>query len=376
MSAHLEGELASLDARLLARLSARGFDAARLSAWAASLGGDPSAKNRLRGQLEPLAEGELAALPPEGSAAHPELAANGRAALERGQVALAVLAGGLATRMGGVVKALVEAIDGVSFLDLRAAELAVLAERHGAAPPMWLMTSEATHAPICAALEGRPDRERLAAFEQCVSLRLSPEGALFRSDGDVSPYATGHGDLPDALRKSGLLAEFLARGGRWVWISNLDNLGASVDPAILGHHIASGAEVTAELVPKHPGDVGGGPVRCDGRAIIAEHLRLPPDFPHHRVPVFNTNTFLVDARALFELTMSFTFVEVRKTVGGSVAVQFERLLGEITTALTTNMLRVPRQGDKSRFIPAKSREDLVVIADDVKRIARERRLLG
>ena len=40
------------------------------------------------------------------------LEALGAAALERGEVGLVVLAGGMATRMGGVVKALVEAVDG------------------------------------------------------------------------------------------------------------------------------------------------------------------------------------------------------------------------------------------------------------------------
>ena len=39
-----------------------------------------------------------------------------------------------------------------------------------------------------------------------MSLRLAADGSLFRDDrGDPSPYATGHGDLPDALAESGAL---------------------------------------------------------------------------------------------------------------------------------------------------------------------------
>ncbi|MSP25201.1 MAG: hypothetical protein EXR75_08560 [Myxococcales bacterium] len=375
MSAGLGEELGSLDDALVRRLATRGFDSERLCAWALGLGGDRVERNRLRGVLEPLAPHELAKLPPVDSAAYAEFSQTGRAALEAGQLAICVLAGGMATRMGGVVKALVEATEGITFLALRAAELALLAERHGTAPPMWLMTSEATHALICAELARHHAEAPLAAFEQLVSLRLTPDGALFRKDGEVSVYATGHGDLPDALRASGLLDAFLARGGRWVWISNLDNLGASVDMAILGHHIASGAEVTAELVVKHAGDVGGGPVRCDGRPIIAEHFRLPADFPHERVPVFNTNTFLIDARALRDLAMAWTYVEVRKQVGGREAVQFERLLGELTSALTTSMLEVSRQGPTSRFLPVKTEADRKGLEADVMRLARERRLL-
>ena len=60
-----------------------------------------------------------------------------------------------------------------------------------------------------------------------MSLRLTPAGELYFEDGKPSPYATGHGDLPEALRKSGLLERFLAsRGDGYVWIANLDNLGA------------------------------------------------------------------------------------------------------------------------------------------------------
>jgi len=54
--------------------------------------------------------------------------------------------------MGGVVKALVEAFDGVSFLQLRLNENATWSRRAGSPVPLWLMTSEATEAPIREAL--------------------------------------------------------------------------------------------------------------------------------------------------------------------------------------------------------------------------------
>jgi len=72
----------------------------------------------------------------------------GRAALRAGQVALVVLAGGMATRMGGVVKALVEALPGKTFLELRLREIEALERTYGVAPPLWLMTSHSTEEPI------------------------------------------------------------------------------------------------------------------------------------------------------------------------------------------------------------------------------------
>ena len=91
------------------------------------------------------------------------------------------------------------------------------------------MTSDATEGPTRAALarSGRA-RRTCATFTQDLGLRLTREGALFLGDdGQPSTYAPGHGDLPDALRRSGLLSAFVAGGGKYVWIANLDNLGAA-----------------------------------------------------------------------------------------------------------------------------------------------------
>ena len=287
----------------------------------------------------------------------------GARALAAGELAVCVLAGGMATRMGGVVKALVEVEPGRTFLDLRLAERAHVAAEHGVAPPLWLMTSEPTEGPIAAALATHPQADdAVATFEQLVSLRLDPDGGLFLTDDQPSVYATGHGDLPDALQAAGLLDRFIAAGGRYVWICNLDNVGATVDPTILGGHIASGAELTVELVDKRGGDQGGGPVLHEGEPMICEHFRLPRDFAADSVTVFNTNTFIVNAEALRRVAgpdgMQWTFVEVHKDVGGRKAVQFERLLGEVTTALRPRLLRVSRDEPHSRVVPVKSNDDL------------------
>ena len=42
-------------------------------------------------------------------------------------------------------------------------------------------------------------------------------------------YPPGHGDLYESLVKSGLLDEFITEGRDIVFISNIDNLGATVD---------------------------------------------------------------------------------------------------------------------------------------------------
>jgi UTP--glucose-1-phosphate uridylyltransferase len=194
--------------------------------------------------------------------------------------------------------------------------------------------------------------------------------------GKPSSYATGHGDLVDAIRRSGLLRSFRQAGGRYVWIANLDNLGASIDPTILGAFIASASEVMVEVCEKAHGDKGGVPVHAEGRLQVLEEFRLPREFDASTVRVFNTNTFLVRADALESIEVPWSWFEVEKKVDGRVAIQFERLLQELTGALSATYIRVPREGPASRFLPVKDHDELARRQGDIASVARERGMLA
>jgi len=372
----LHEQLATLPEDLSARLRARGFEPAQLEAWAKTIGVDRDKRNRLAGAVEPPYPGDVTDLPDEGNEDHARFTARGIEALKSGEVALCLLAGGMATRMGGVVKSLVEALPGHTFLQLRLAENASGTRLSGKRLPLWMMTSEGTDGPIRAALGDLLDPDYLTTFEQNVSLRLTPGGDLLRDEhGHPSVYSTGHGDLPDALRRSGLLQRFLDRGGKTVWIANIDNLGATVDPTVLGFHLSHGAPATVEVVEKVGTDRGGVPVRWEGRPIITEEFRLPLGFDPAQVRVFNTNTFLVSAAALQSLAMEWTYVEVEKKIGDARAVQFERILGELTATLEPRFIKVPRTGGGSRFLPVKDVPELSLRRPEIELIAQERGMI-
>ncbi len=355
----LATELAALDPGTRQVLDRGGFSDERLLDWAGRLLHAGPDANRVRGAVEPPAPGDVVPLPERNSDAGRRLIALGMEAMSRGELALVVLAGGMATRMGGVVKALVDAVPGVTFLDARLAEREHWEARAGAPLPMLLMTSHATAGPIEEALAGRDAGGRVSTFTQGASLRLTPEGSLFREDdGRPSIHATGHGDLPDAMARSGAAARLREAGVKVLWLANLDNLGAAVDPLVLGWHLERGAPLTVEVVEKWAGDHGGIPARVDGRPVVLESFRLPAGFDEDAVRVFNTNTFLVDAAAVDGIDPDWTWFRVDKTVDGRPAVQFERLVGELTSWLDSAYLLVPRSGPESRFIPAKDHAEL------------------
>jgi len=317
------------------------------------------AQNRLTGRVEPPEEGDLRALPPMGGDLRRELEQRGQEAMSRGEVAAVILAGGMATRFGGVVKAAVEVLEGASFLELKLRDIAAAAERCDANVPVFLMTSFATDEEITQMAESlSSERCPITTFPQLISLRLTPSGELFRdSKGALSPYAPGHGDLTFALRRSGLLQSFRQAGGRTLMMSNVDNLTATLDPAVIGAHLETGAALTAEMAPKEPGDKGGAPARVNGRAQIVEAFRFPEDFDQERIPVFNTNTFVLDAPSI-DAEFPLTWFAVRKSVDDRPAVQFERLVGELTAFVDPAFLRVERHGPDARFQPIKTPEDM------------------
>jgi UTP--glucose-1-phosphate uridylyltransferase len=367
----LAAQLAALPADIQKTLADCGFDAARLTRLALPLQQGVAADNLVKGVIAPPAPGDVVQLPDPGSAEYTRLEALGSAALQRGEYALVVLAGGMATRMGGVVKALVDALPGKSFLDLRLREVEVVRQRFGVQPPLWLMTSQSTDENIRQALGARRQGDSVATFLQELSLRLTPDGNLFLgADGRPSEHAPGHGDLPDALKRSGLLQRFVERGGRTLMMTNIDNMGGTLDPVILGFHLAHGLPVTSEVVDKLGSDRGGIPARVDGKPCVLEEFRIPPSFDPASVRVFNTNVFHFDARALLELEMPWTFFTVTKKVEGKPVIQFERLVNEVTSVLPTKYLHLPRTGEKSRFLPVKDNEELAARAAEIELVAR------
>jgi UTP--glucose-1-phosphate uridylyltransferase len=314
-----------------------------------------SASNAVKGVVESSREEDLVRLPEPGSGEWERAREEGIEAIRDGRVAQVVLAGGMATRFGSVVKGTVEALDRRSFLSWKLGETAALGEALGVEIPVALMTSfqtdDATRAHI--GTLGVPEP---LWFTQSVSLRLTEDGELFLAAGRPSPYTPGHGDLVSAIRSSGTLARLRERGVEHVSVSNVDNLGARIDPVVVGAHLLAGRPLTVEVAAKE-GDMGGAPARVDGRLGLLEGPQFPPDFDQERIRVFNTNSATIMLDAL-DRDFDLPWLHVRKQVDGRIAVQLERLYHQIAWHLPTTFLEVPRSGPYGRFFPIKEPEDL------------------
>jgi UTP--glucose-1-phosphate uridylyltransferase len=362
----------TIDATTKNDLARYGFDEASLARFAARVGDTGS--NAVKGTLTPPAADDVVTLPALGSAERRRLRDKGLELLRQKKVGVVILAGGMATRFGGVVKAVVPVLGERSFLQIKLDDLAALTRETGVAVPTYVMSSFATHERIQAHLVEK-GIAGVEVFPQLVSLRLTPDGGLFHNaDGTLSPYATGHGDLTFALRATGVLQRFREAGGTTLYMSNVDNLGATLDPAMVALHHELGAAITAEVVRKEKGDKGGAPARLDGVPQIVEGFRFPKAFDQDSIPVFNTNTFVLDAASV-DRDFDLPFYRVEKSVDGRTAIQFERLVGELTAFVPSKFVEVPRSGPDGRFLPAKDPEELARRLDDIAVVARSTRSL-
>ncbi len=316
-----------------------------------------------KGALEPPTASDLLDLPVPGSPEGRALAEQGEALLRAGKVARLVLAGGKATRFGGGVKGAVDVLPGESFLGLLLRDARAAGARYGKPVPFVIMSSDGSTELIREHLESRGLwGEDILVFEQGLSARLTPQGELYRGpDGKLSYYPPGHGDFFRAFRESGTLATLRGRGVEQLFFSNVDNLGASLDPRLIGLHARHKVDMTVEVTSRIGNDVAGAPVRGDGRVRLLEGFRFPKDAEPSRYPSISINSyfFTLGSRAMDVLGGEVPLVAylTTKKVDGRPVLQAEMVTGEATEALypsgapvlVTQYVRVPRAGPPGRF---------------------------
>jgi len=308
-------------------------------------------------------------------------------------VAVIKLNGGLATSMGlRSPKSLVQAREGRSFLDIIIGQTLSLRRRYGARLPLLLMDSEATREETLRALAAHPELgdDEPQDFLQSMIPKLDAD-TLAPVSWPHAPALEwcppGHGDVYGALASSGMLETLLEQGFRHAMISNADNLGATLDPRIPAHLAAEGINFLMEVVEGTEADRKGGHLarrRSDGRLLLRETAQTPPEDldsfrDYRRWRYYNTNNLWVDLRALAKAlrdndgVLELPLIINRKTVDprdpeSPPVLQLESAMGAaIGSFADAGLLLVPR----TRFVPVKTTDDLLVLRSDVYALSEE-----
>eukprot|EP01104_Vermistella_antarctica_P014187 TRINITY_DN4425_c0_g1_i1.p1 TRINITY_DN4425_c0_g1~~TRINITY_DN4425_c0_g1_i1.p1 ORF type:complete len:514 (+),score=137.60 TRINITY_DN4425_c0_g1_i1:72-1544(+) len=301
-----------------------------------------------------------------------------RSILEK--LAVLKLNGGLGTTMGCQgPKSAIEVSGENTFLDLTVQQIEHLNNKHDTTVPLVLMNSFNTHEMTDKILEKYKRREHILihTFNQSRYPRIVKDSNLALpssyDDDKGSWYPPGHGDVFSALCNSGVLDQLLDQGREYLFISNVDNLGATVDTTILRHMVATGAEYIMEVTDKTKADIKGGTlIQYEGKAKLLEIAQVPAEHVEEftsvkRFKIFNTNNIWVNLRAIKRLVDSGAFDNMdvivnNKSHMGLRVVQLERAVGAAIEFFEgshgVNVLR-------SRFLPVKSTSDLFMVRSNL-----------
>ncbi len=351
----------------------------------------------------------------------------GAKAIQEGQVAVLTLAAGAGSRWtdgAGIVKGIHPfcKFDGKhrSFLEVHLAKDQKTNTSYQGALPHIFTTSYLTHEAISEQLlknknygysgniylsKGQSiglrmiptERDLRFAWEQSAQQQLdgqeqkmlkSVREALIRwskQSGEGSDYTanlpeqcihpTGHWyEFPNLLL-NGTLSQLLEDHSHveYLMMHNIDTLGATVDPHLLGYFIKKQKTLMYEVIARQLDDRGGGLARVNGKAQLVEGMALPREEDELKLSYYNTGTNWIHIDSIletFELSRTtlhdtdavreairkmasrmptyITLKDVKRRWGrGQEDVfpvsQFERIWGDMTTICSTEYVHVNRR---------------------------------
>jgi len=296
------------------------------------------------------------------------------------------LNGGLGTGMGlDKAKSLLVVKDGLTFLDLTAKQVQYMKKEFGNVKFM-LMNSFSTSADTMNFLKEKyPD---LAAEEglEMVQNKIPKidvetfQPATYEPNPDNEWCPPGHGDLYAALIGSGSLKDLLSKGYKYMFVSNSDNLGATLDLKILTHFATTDSPFMMECCIRTENDKKGGhlAVRNSDKQLILRESAMCLDedeaefqnISKHRF--FNTNNLWIRLDKLQEIIDShggfipLPMIKNKKTVNpkddsSQKVLQLETAMGAAIECFKgATAITVPR----TRFAPVKKCNDLLLLRSD------------
>ncbi|XP_012284624.1 UTP--glucose-1-phosphate uridylyltransferase isoform X2 [Orussus abietinus] len=295
------------------------------------------------------------------------------------------LNGGLGTTMGcHGPKSVITVRNDLTFLDLTVQQIEHLNKTYNANVPLILMNSFNTDEDTKRVIRKYKTIDvQIYTFNQSCYPRFDRESLLpiaktYDVHGDIEAwYPPGHGDFYESFQNSGLLDQFIQEGRQYCFISNVDNLGATVDLGILNLLMSppnnSSPEFVMEVTSKTRADVKGGTlIQYEKKLRLLEIAQVPvehvDDFKSVKTfQFFNTNNLWIklDAikRVLDERTLNMEIIVNYKNFPGGVnVIQLETAVGAAMKSFEASLgIKVPR----SRFLPVKKTSDLLLVMSNL-----------
>ena len=311
------------------------------------------------------------------------------------QTVIVKLNGGLGTSMGlERAKSLLQVKDGLTFLDFIVRQVLGLRACSKARLRFLVMNSFSTSRDTLDFLEkyrelGDPRELELMQSQAPKVDASSLRPVSWPEDPQLEWCPPGHGDFYPSLLGSGWLEKLLKEGVNYLFISNSDNLGASLDLDLLSYFATSGKPFLMEVAERTPADRKGGHLaRRNNTLLLRESAQCPDadeaafqDIRRHRF--FNTNNLWIRLDALQALLSAhhgfvpLPLIRNSKTVdprnpNSPRVIQLETAMGAAIECFDqAGAIVVPR----TRFTPVKTTADLFALRSDAYRLTDDWRIV-
>jgi len=352
----------------------------------------PSAISAFQSTFESLVSGNTGMIPESSISAVPDLVKSTSISSSPDtsllkETVVCKLNGGLGTGMGlDKAKSLLPVKGKDTFLDLTAKQVMKMREDYGFKVKFMLMNSFSTskdtldffaeNYPTLSSEEGLEMIQNKVPKLDATTL----EPATCESDPSNEWCPPGHGDLYAALVGSGRLDALLEEGYKYMFVSNSDNLGATLDLKILTHFATTDAPFMMECCERTENDKKGGHLcvrNSDKQLILRESAMCADededafqDITKHRF--FNTNNLWIRLDKLKEIIDKFggfiplPMIKNKKTVdpkddSSQKVLQLETAMGAAIECFQGASALVV---ERNRFAPVKKCNDLLLLRSD------------
>ncbi len=307
------------------------------------------------------------------------------------KVVLIKLNGGLGTSMGlNGPKSQLKIKDGLNFIDITVNQIQKFNETYHVDVPLIFMNSFNTHEDTEKNLDKLSfkntslprsfiENKSPKIRKLDTDVKTTYEPAEYPSNPDLEWSPPGHADVYPALLNSGLLDEIYHQGYEFIFISNIDNLGAVMSPEILQQVFHNPSSFLMEVAYRTENDKKGGHLALkDGKLILRESAQVSKedteDFQDfHKYKFFNTNSIWINVRDLIKLLqkgqgiLDLPIILNEKNINpqdpsSEKIIQLETAMGSAISLFDdSKTVLVP----SSRFIPVKNTSNLLYLLSDL-----------
>lgn len=310
------------------------------------------------------------------------------------------LNGGLATTMGlSKSKSLLCVKENDTFLDFICRQVLSVREQYQQPLKFMLMNSFSTSADTKAFLQEKypslaENYEEEVEVMQNKVPKILQEGlapATYPEDPECEWVPPGHGDFYAALLGTGKLDKLLADGYKYMFVSNSDNLAATLDLKLLTEFAGKNHDFMIEFAERTEIDMKGSHLaqfKDSGRYLVRELNQCVAgeesdfrDITKHKY--FNTNNMWINLIALKKAMnehkgmLPLPVVRNKKTVcptdlSTAKVLQLESAIGSAFSFFDkASAMVIPR----TRFAPVKSCNDMLAVRSDCYVVTSDHRLV-